>query len=230
MKKSTIATLIVFFLLIPATLFLGSRLQGRSWYITGTLVIIEVLIPFIMAFEGRKPQARELVVIAVMCAIAVAARAAIPLPHFKPMFAVIIISGFAFGPQTGFLVGAVTAFASNFFYGQGAYTPWQMLAYGTAGLLGGWFYARGWVGRKSVVMAIYGFLSVFLIVGPMLDTCSVFLTLTEITPATAWPIYLSGLPVNASQGLCTFLTLLLLGKPLLEKLDRVKLKFGISEE
>ncbi len=230
MKKSTIATLIVFFLLIPATLLLGSGLQGRSWYITGTLVIIEVLIPFIMAFEGRKPQARELVVIAVMCAIAVAARAAIPLPHFKPMFAIIIISGFAFGPETGFLVGAVSAFASNFFYGQGAYTPWQMLAYGTAGLLGGWFYARGWVRRKPLVMAIYGFLSVFLVVGPMLDTCTVFLTLTEITPATAWPLYLSGLPVNALQGLCTFLTLLLLGKPLLEKLDRVKLKFGISEE
>ena len=229
MKKSTIATLIVFFLLIPATLFLGSKLQGRSWYITGTLVIIEVLIPFIMAFEGRKPQARELVVIAVMCAIAVAARAAIPLPHFKPMFAIIIISGFAFGPQTGFLVGAVTAFASNFFYGQGAYTPWQMMAYGTAGLLGGWFYARGWVRRKPVVMAIFGYLCVQLIVGPLLDTCTVFLTLTEITPATAWPLYLSGLPVNASQGLCTFLTLLLLGKPLLEKLDRVKLKFGLPE-
>ena len=229
MKKSTIATLIVLFLLIPATLFLGSKLQGRSYYITGTLVIIEVLIPFILAFEGRKPQARELVVIAVMCAIAVAARAAIPLPHFKPMFAVIIISGFAFGPETGFLVGAIGAFASNFFYGQGAYTPWQMMAYGTAGLLGGWFYARGWVRRKPLMMAIFGFLCVLLVVGPLLDTCTVFLTLTEITPATAWPLYLSGLPVNTSQGLCTFLTILLLGKPLLEKLDRVKLKFGIEE-
>ena len=229
MKKSTIATLIVFFLLIPATLLLGSKLQGRSYYITGTLVIIEVLIPFILAFEGRKPQARELVVIAVMCAIAVAARAAIPLPHFKPMFAIIIISGFAFGPETGFLVGAISAFASNFFYGQGAYTPWQMMAYGTAGLLGGWFYARGWVRRKPLMMAIFGFLCVLLVVGPLLDTCTVFLTLTEITPATAWPLYLSGLPVNTSQGLCTFLTILLLGKPLLEKLDRVKLKFGIEE-
>ena len=231
MKKSTIATLIVFFLLIPATIYFGSRLQGRSWYFTGTLVIIEVLIPFIMAFEGRKPQARELVVIAVMCAIAVAARAAIPLPHFKPMFAVIIISGFAFGPETGFLVGAVSAFASNFFYGQGPDTPWQMLAYGTAGLLGGWFYARGWVGRKPVVMAIFGYLCVQLIVGPLLDTGTVFQAFQKnSSDIPVWGYYLSGLPVNASQGLCTFLTLLLLGKPLLEKLDRVKLKFGISEE
>lgn len=229
MKKSTIATLIVFLVLIPATLLLGRSLSGRSYYITSTLVIVEILVPFIMAFEGRKPQARELVVIAVMCAIAVAARAAIPLPHFKPMFAIIIISGFAFGPETGFLVGAVSAFASNFFYGQGAYTPWQMMAYGSAGLVAGLFFQRGWLKRGRLQMAIFGAACVLLIVGPLLDTCSVFLTLTEITPKTAWPLYLSGLPVNASQATCTFITILLLGEPLLEKLDRVKLKFGLTE-
>lgn len=229
MKKSTIATLIVFLVLIPATLLLGRSLSGRSYYITSTLVIVEILVPFIMAFEGRKPQARELVVIAVMCAIAVAARAAIPLPHFKPMFAIIIISGFAFGPETGFLVGAVSAFASNFFYGQGAYTPWQMMAYGSAGLAAGLFFQRGWLKRRRLQMAIFGAACVLLIVGPLLDTCSVFLTLTEITPKTAWPLYLSGLPVNASQAACTFITILLLGEPLLEKLDRVKLKFGLTE-
>ena len=229
MKKSTIAALIVFLLLIPATLLLGRQLPGRSYYITGTLVIIEALVPFIMAFEGRKPQARELVVIAVLCAIAVAARAAIPLPHFKPMFAVIILSGFAFGAETGFLVGAVSAFASNFFYGQGAYTPWQMMAYGAAGLAAGLFFQRGWLKRRRLPMAIFGFFCVLLLVGPLLDTCSVFLTLTEITPKTAWPLYLSGFPVNASQAVCTFITILLLGEPLLEKLDRVKLKFGFTE-
>ena len=229
MKKSTIAALIVFLLLIPATLLLGRQLPGRSYYITGTLVIIEALVPFIMAFEGRKPQARELVVIAVLCAIAVAARAAIPLPHFKPMFAVIILSGFAFGAETGFLVGAVSAFASNFFYGQGAYTPWQMMAYGAAGLAAGLFFQRGWLKRRRLPMAIFGFFCVLLLVGPLLDTCSVFLMLTEITPKTAWPLYLSGLPVNASQAVCTFITILLLGEPFQEKLDRVKLKFGLTE-
>ena len=82
MKKSTIAMLVVFLAAIPLTLALGLRLTGRSYYITGTLVMIEALVPFIMAFEGRKPQARELVIVAVLCAIAVAARAAIPIPNF----------------------------------------------------------------------------------------------------------------------------------------------------
>ena len=89
MKKSNIATLLVFLLLIPATLFLGTKIPGRSYYITGTLIILELMIPFFMAFEGRKPQARELVVIAVMCAIAIAARVAIPIPNFKAIFAII---------------------------------------------------------------------------------------------------------------------------------------------
>lgn len=230
MKKSNIATLIVFLILIPLTLFLGSRLSGRSYYITSTLVIIEILIPFLMAFEGRKPQARELVVIAVMCAIAVDSRAAIPVPNFKPMFAVIMLTGIAFSAETGFLVGAVTALVSNFFYGQGAYTPWQMMAYGAAGMIAGLFFTKGWLKRKPLHMGIFGAVAVVLFVGPLLDTCSVFLMLPEVSLATAWPMYVSGLPINLSQAACTFLTMLLLGNPLLEKLDRVKLKFGITEE
>ena len=162
MKKSNIATLIVFLLLIPATLYLGTRLSGRGYYITGTLMIIELMIPFFMAFEGRKPQARELVVIAVLCAIAIAGRVAIPIPNFKAAFALIMLSGIAFGPEAGFMVGAITAFASNFFYGQGPYTPWQMMAYGAGGMLAGFCFRKGWLPRKPWVMAVFGFFGVVL--------------------------------------------------------------------
>ena len=84
MKKSNIATLVVFALVIPLTLALGSRMEGRWYYLTSTLIIIELMIPFFLAFEGRKPQARELVLIAVLCALAVAARVAIPIPISRP--------------------------------------------------------------------------------------------------------------------------------------------------
>ena len=83
MKKSNIATLIVFLALIPLTLFLGDKLPGRGYYITGVLIITELAVPFFMMFEKRKPQARELVVLAVMIALAVIGRVAIPIPHFK---------------------------------------------------------------------------------------------------------------------------------------------------
>ncbi|MGM9603365.1 MAG: ECF transporter S component [Faecousia sp.] len=230
MKKSRVALLLIVFLLIPLTLWLGRKLPGRWYYFTGTLIVIEILIPFFLAFEGRKPQARHLVTIAVMCALAVASRVVVPIPHFKPIFAIIMLTGVAFGPEAGFLVGAVSAFASNFFYGQGPYMPWQMLGYGMAGFLAGFAFGKHRLPRKPVIMGIFGFLAVLLVVGPILDTSSVFLTLPQFTAGGVLAIYLSGIPVNLSQGLCTFLTMLLFANPLLEKLDRVKEKYGMMED
>ncbi len=230
MKKSNLVTLLVCFLLIPATLYLGAQLPGRSYYITGTLIIIELMIPFFMAFEGRKPQARELVVIAVMCAIAIAGRVAIPIPNFKATFALIMLAGIAFGPEAGFMVGAITAFASNFFYGQGAYTPWQMFGYGAGGMLAGFAFAKNRLPRKPWVMAVFGFFAVILWVGPLLDCSHIFLMLSDINWASVTATFLSGFYVNVSQAVCTVLVMLLFGKPLLEKLDRIKIKYGMMED
>lgn len=229
MKKSNVATLIVFLLLIPLTLFLGTKLSGRGYYITGTLIIIELMIPFFMAFEGRKPQARELVVIAVMCALAIAGRVVIPIPHFKAAFAIILLSGIAFGPEAGFMIGAITAFASNFFYGQGPFTPWQMFAYGAGGMLSGFLFRKNWLPRKNWIMATFGFLTVLLWVGPLLDCSSIFLILPKITWSAVIATFVSGFYVNVSQAICTAVIMFLLGNALLEKLDRVKMKYGMME-
>lgn len=230
MKKSNIVTLILFFLLIPATLFLGTKIPGRSYYITSTLMILELMVPFFMAFEGRKPQARELVVIAVMCAIAIVARTAIPIPHFKAIFAVIMLSGIAFGPEAGFMVGAISAFASNFFYGQGAYTPWQMMAYGAGGMLAGFCFAKGRLPQKPWIMALFGFFATILWVGPLLDCSHIFLMLSAINRDSVLAALISGFPVNLSQAICTVLIMLLFGRALLDKLDRVKTKYGMMED
>lgn len=229
MKKSNIAVLVVGLVLIPLALYLGSRLPGRSYYLIGTLIIIALLIPFFLAFEGRRPQARELVTIAVLCALAVACRAIIPIPHFKPIFAIIMLSGIAFGPETGFLVGAVSAFISDFMYGQGPYTPWQMMGYGAAGLLAGLVFQSRRIPRRGLVLAFFGFFTVVLAAGPLLDSASVFLMLPEITLENAIPVFLAGLPINLSQGACTFVTMLLFGRPLLDKLERLKVKYGMME-
>ena len=231
MKKSTLFSILTIFLLVPATLLLGRHIKGRWYYLTSTLVIIEIMLPFFASFESRKPQSRELVTLAVMAALATASRVAfVFIPYFKAITGVIMITGIAFGAQAGFLTGAIAAFASNFFYGQGAYTPWQMFAYGAGGMLAGFLFAKGRLPQKRWVMAIFGFLACVLFVGPLLDTCTVFLTLPIINAQTAWPLYVSGFPVNISQGLCTALTMVLFGPALLEKLDRVKLQYGMTEE
>ena len=230
MKKSNIVTLIVFLLLIPLTLFLGTKLSGRSYYIIGTLIIIELMIPFFMAFEGRKPQARELVVIAVMCALAIAGRVVIPIPNFKAAYAIIMLAGIAFGPETGFMVGAITAFGSNFFYGQGPFTPWQMFGYGAGGMLAGFCFRPNWLPRKNWVMAAFGLLAVLLWVGPLLDLSTVFLAFSEFSWSAMLAMFASGFSVNISQAICTALIMFLLGNALLEKLDRVKMKYGMMED
>lgn len=229
MKKSNLIAISFFLLAVPATLILGSKMPGRWYYLTSTLIIIELLIPFFLKFEGRKPQARELVVIAVMCALAVAARVAIPIPNFKAIYAIIMIAGIAFGPESGFLVGAVSALSSNFFLSQGPYTPWQMMAYGVGGMLAGFLFRKGRLPRKPILMGIAGFLGVLLLVGPLLDTCTVFLAPISMNWSSILAIYISGFTVNISQGLSTFLVLFLLGNPMLEKLDRIKVKYGMME-
>lgn len=229
MKKSHIATLVIFLLTIPATLALGSQMPGRWYYLTSTLIIAQMLIPFFLSFEGRRPQARELVIMAVLCALAVAARVAIPIPNFKAIYGVVMIAGIALGPEPGFLVGAVAAFVSNLFRGQGFYTPWQMMAYGACGLILGFLFRKGKLPRKPLVMGIVGFLVVLLFAGPLLDVCNVLMMPIAMNKTSILAMFGAGFAVNISQGISTFLVLFLLGKPLLGKLDRIKNKYGMEE-
>lgn len=230
MKKSNIAMLIVFIILIPLTLFLGEKLSGNGYYLTGVIIITELLIPFFMQFEKRKPQSQELVVIAVMSAIAIIGRIAIPIPNFKATFAIIMLTGISLGAETGFMVGAITAFVSNFFYGQGAYMPWQMMAYGAGGMLAGYAFLPKRIPRNSFVMAILGFLLVVLWIGPLLDSAHLFIMMPTINITSVTTTLVSGFPINVSQGVCTALVMLLFGNPLLEKIERVKVKYGIMED
>ena len=232
MKKTTLFTLLSVFLLIPGALLLGRILPGRSYYLTSTLVIIFILIPFFLAFEGRKPSARELALIAVLCALAVASRAAFAwLPNFKPIYGIIIISGIVFGTQTGFLVGAISAFASNFLFGQGPWTPWQMLAYGICGCIAGLCYHRknASLPKDPFSLGIFGFVVVLFAVCPILDVATVFTMLSTITFKAILSVFTASIITNIIQAACTFLTLWILGKPLLVKLERIILKYGLNQ-
>lgn len=223
-------SIVVIFLLIPALVFFGGKLGGRTYYLIGVAVIFLTTVPFFLVFEQHRPQAREVAVIAVLCALAVAARAAFAaVPFFKPMMAVIMIAGMAYGPEAGFLVGAMSAFVSNFLFGQGPWTPWQMFAYGLSGFLAGGAVRLKLLPKKKLPMAVFGFFTVVLIVGPILDTCSVFTMPTQVNLTTAGAIYLAGFPYNVSHGLSTLVTMLLVGESMLKKLNRIQTKYGVTE-
>ena len=122
----------------------------NSDILLGLIFLAACAIPFFLVFEKKKPQARELVPIAVMAALGVVGRtlfSLIPLPNFKPVSAIVIITAVAFGPETGFLTGALTGFLSNFIFGQGPWTPWQMFCWGMIGFVAGLLENRGFFRR-----------------------------------------------------------------------------------
>lgn len=231
MKKSTFFSILVIFLLIPATLYLGTRVKGRQYYLISTLVVAEIMLPFFARFESRRPQSRELVIIAVMAALASVSRVVFSFsPFLKTITGIIMIAGIAFGPEAGFLTGAIAAFASNFFFGQGPWTPWQMFAYGFGGFFAGMIFHRHKSWAKPWILAPFGFLTILLVVGPMLDSCTVFTMLTRFTKKTVLAVYAQGIAYNVNHGIGAALTLFFAGKPLLSKLDRLQVKYGLMED
>ena len=229
MRRSTAASIVLIAALIPLTLFLGTRLPGRWYYFTSTLMLLEIMCPFFLAFETRRPQARELVTLAVLCALSVASRVVVLIPGFKPMLGIVMIGGIALGPEAGFVIGAMGAFASNFFFSQGPWTPWQMMGYGLAGFLAGAVFYRRYPQRRPWVLAVFGFLTVVAVIGPLLDCCTLFTVSTRLSWSYAGAVFAAGLPYNIRHGIAVGITLLLFGRPLLIKLDRLKTKYGMMD-
>lgn len=229
MRRSSVFNIVMMVVLIPATLYLGTLLPGRWYYLTSTLMVIETMIPFFLAFETRKPQARELVTLAVMCALSVASRVVFVIPDFKPMTAIIMITGIALGPEAGFMTGAIGAFASNFFFSQGPWTPWQMMAYGFGGFLAGFLFHERFRVRKPAHLAIFGFFAILLVVGPLLDCCTLFTVGSRITWKFAAAVFAAGVFANFKHAITCAVTMLLFSKPLLSKLDRLKTKYGMMD-
>ncbi|MEG2118820.1 MAG: ATP-binding cassette domain-containing protein, partial [Pseudoflavonifractor sp.] len=159
LDRRTVAAGIMILILIPLTIFIGFYyLDNRKYYFISLLIMLETLVPFFMVFERRKPQARELVVLAVLCAVGVAGRAAFfMLPQFKPVAALVIVAAVAFGGESGFVVGAMTMLLSNFYYGQGPSTPWQMFAMGLIGFLAGVLFRKGVLRRSKTALCVFGF-------------------------------------------------------------------------
>ena len=164
-------------MLIPVTLFIGEvYLAGNKYYFITLLVMLECMLPFFFVFEGRKPQPRELVIIAVLCAISVAGRMVFfMLPSFKPVLALAIISGVAFGGEAGFLVGAVTMLVSDVMFAAGPWMPWQMFAAGIVGFLAGVLFRKGILRRSRLSLSIFGALCAIIIYGGIMNPASVFI-------------------------------------------------------
>ena len=231
LSKRTVAAAVMILLLVPVTLFVGVYYLGnKKYYFIALLVLLECMAPFFLIFEGHKPQARELVIIAVLCAIGVAGRAAFfMLPQFKPVMALTIIAGVAFGGETGFLVGAVTMLTSNVMFSQGPWTPWQMFAMGIIGFLAGVLFRKGLLRRARMSLCVFGALAAILIYGGIMNPVSALMWASELNWKVLLVYYITGFPMDLVHASATFLFLWFAAEPMLEKLDRIKVKYGLIE-
>ena len=229
LSKRTIASAVMVLLAVPLTIYCGNAfLGGKKYLVISLLVMVECMLPFFLVFEGRKPEARELAVIAVLCAIGVAGRTVLfMVPFLKPVAALVIISAVAFGGESGFLIGAITMLASNMLFGQGQWTPWQMFAMGIIGFLAGVLFRKGLLRRDKTSLCIFGFLATVIIYGGIMNPASAIMSISELNRDIIAAYYISGLPVDIVHGLSTALFLFLAAEPMLEKLDRIKVKYGI---
>lgn len=230
LAKRTVLSVFLILLLVPLTLFAGEHyLSGRKYYVISLLILIECMLPFFLVFESRKPRARELVVIAALCAIGVAGRAVFfMLPQCKPVMAITIIAGVALGGEAGFFVGAATMLVSNIMFSQGPLTPWQMFGMGMVGFLAGILFRKE-KRRSKVVLCIFGALAAILIYGGIMNPASALTWGGEMN----WKIFLtysaSGFPMDCVQAAATALFLWFGAEPMLEKLERLKIKYGLLE-
>lgn len=227
-SRRTKIALVLLVLLVPAVIYFGLRLGNRHYLVISLLLLLLAMLPFFMIFEDRKPQARELIVIAVLVAIGVASRGAFfMLPQFKPVAAIVIISGVAFGGEAGFLVGCLTALVSNIFFSQGPWTPWQMFAFGMIGFVAGVFYRLGWLKTNRWSLCTFGFFSIFFIYGLIMNPASLLMYSATLDIKALVAIFISGAPMDLVHALSTAIFLGVLAKPFLEKLTRIKKKYGL---
>ncbi|KUH58186.1 hypothetical protein AUL39_08210 [Tractidigestivibacter scatoligenes] len=192
-----------------------------------TLLVVVLCVGLFMAsFEASRPALRQVMPTATLAALAAAGRILFaPIPDVKPVSAIAIVVGATLGRSEGFMVGALAALLSNFFFGQGVWTPWQMYAWGLVGYLAGVLGERGLLRRRGALLA-YGFLSA-LFYGAILNGWYVIGYVEPITWSTVAAAYAAGLPWDCLHGAATVGFLAAIWVPWGARIRHAVAKYGL---
>ena len=216
----------IILILIPLILVSGTFLfSEKSYSVVSVMLAILACIPFFISFESNKNATRKLVLIAVMIGLSVAGRFIFaPIPFFKPITAMVIISAVYLGKDAGFLVGAMTAVISNIYFGQGPWTPFQMFGWGITGFFAG--VLSNQILKSKILMIIYAIIS-GLTYSFILDFWTTVWADGTFNISRFIAITAASLPVTLVYAVSNIIFLLLLFKPIGKKIIRVKVKYGL---
>lgn len=210
------------FVLIPAAVALSALIfDGQRYLIISLGIAVLAILLFMTGFEHRNIGSRRMVITAIMTALAVFGRF---IPLFKPITAICVMTAVYLGAEAGFLCGSLSVLISNIYFGQGPWTPFQMLGFGLIGLIAG--YLSEPLRKSRVLLILYGVLA-GVAYSMMMDVWTVL----WYSGSFDWSLYLtalvSALPFTALYAVSNAGFLLLLRKPMGEKLGRIKLKYGV---
>ncbi len=217
---------IILCLLVPAVILCGALLFEEKQYAWISLCVTALsCVPFFLCFEKRETSTKRLVLIAAMVALSVVGRFIFTsLPGFKPVTAVVVITAMYFGSEAGFMTGALSAVISNFYFGQGPWTPFQMFSWGLIGLIAGLLADP--LKRSRIVLGIYAVIS-----GIMYSLLMDIWTVLWVDGTFNFTRYLAAV-VSATQftviyAVSNLIFLMLFIKPIGKTLERIKTKYGV---
>ena len=225
-KNKNHVTVLILLLTIPAVVLIGSLIFKEKYYawISMSVSVLSCL-PLFYCFERKDNSSKEMTVLAVMIAISVAGRFIFAwLPGFKPITAITLITAIRLGKEAGFVVGSLSAVVSNFYFGQGPWTPFQMFAWGFIGFIAGLFAKP--LKKNKTALCFFG------------AVAGILYSLTMDIWTTLWAdgsfnmsryiaALVTSLPVTVEYAVSNVIFLLLLSKPIGQKLERIKKKYGL---
>lgn len=210
------------FVLVPALVALGAVVfEGKRYLIISLGIAVLSLLLFAAGVERRNIGSRRMVITAIMTALAVFGRF---IPVFKPVTAICVLTAVYLGAEAGFLAGSLSVLISNIYFGQGPWTPFQMLGFGLLGLIAG--YLGRYLARSRVLLAVYG-AAAGIAYSFIMDIWTVLWYSGGFEPDLYLAAIVSAVPFTLTYVASNAAFLLILAKPVGGKLNRIKLKYGV---
>lgn len=210
------------FLIIPAiAVICVSVFEGKRYMVLSLCAAFFALLLFAAGYEKKNVGTKRMVAASVMTALCFAGRF---IPVFKPVTAIIIITAIYMGSEAGFFVGAMTALISNFYFGQGPWTPFQMLGWGIIGYAAGVFSQP--LKKSRLFLLIFGSFS-GIAYSLVMDIWNVLWYSGGFNVKLYFAAIFTAIPHTAVYAVSNAFFLQLLAKPFGEKLERMKIKGGL---
>lgn len=227
--KRKVAMLLCICAMIIAAILSVTLYQDRQYNLIAITLVVLSCIPFYFKYERRKPQTREIVVLAIMVALTMVSRVLFMVtPNFKPVTVLVIICGMIFGKESGFLCGSLGALLSNFFFGQGPWTPFQMLSWGLIGYGAGLLNRNRMLEKNIAALYIYAIFAGILY-SLVMDVWTVLSLDNTFSMTRYLASIVTSLPMMAIYVVSNLVFMKLLKKSMMQIFNRVKIKYGMME-